>query len=91
MTQNTVTYAGKFTPAELGGLTIVSQCPKSYSELDIEDEIANCDHCSTVPTEHQGSSKCEAECAVVNADTKVKHNVVVSHSTLKVVVLISLE
>ena len=36
MTPNTVTFDGKFTSVQLGGLTIVYQCPKCYFKVDIK-------------------------------------------------------
>ena len=86
VTPNTVTFDGEFTSVRLGGLTIVYQCPKCYSKVDIKDEMAICDHCSTLSAEDQGSSKCEVACTVMNTDTKVKYNVVVPHNILKEVV-----
>ena len=91
VTPNTVTLDGKFTSVHLGELTIVYQCPKCYSEVDIQDEIAVCDHCSTVSVEDQCSSKCEVGCTVMDTDTKVKYIVVVSHNILKDVVPVLLE
>ena len=82
VTPNTVTFDGKFTSVQLGGLTIVYQCPKWYSKVDIKDEIAICDHCSIVSAEDQCSSKCEIGCTLINTDTKVKYNVVVPHKKL---------
>ena len=37
--KNTVTFDGKFTLVQLGGLTIVYHCPKCYSKMDIKDKI----------------------------------------------------
>ena len=80
VTPNTVTFDGKFISVQLGGLTIVYQCPKCYSTVDIKDEMAICDHCSTVSAEDQCSSKCEVGCTVMNTDMKVKYNVAVPRS-----------
>ena len=91
VTQNTDTFHGKFTSVQLGGLSIVYQCPKCYSKVDIEDEMAICDNCSTVIADDHCSRKCEVECTVMNTDTKVKHNVVVPHNILKEDVPVSLE
>ena len=57
VTPNNVTFDGKFISVQLSGLTMVYLCPKCYSEVDIEDEMATCDHCSTVSAEYQCSSK----------------------------------
>ena len=73
VTPNAVTFDGKFTLVQLGGLTIVYPCPNCYSEADIEDEMAICDHCSTVSVEDQYSSNYEVGCTVMNTDTKVKY------------------
>ena len=53
VTPNTVAFDGKFTLVQLGGLTIVYKCPKCYSKVEIKDEMAICDHCSTVLPEDQ--------------------------------------
>ena len=90
MTLNTVTFDPKFISVQLSGLTLVYLCPKCYSEVDIGDEMAICDQCSTVSAEDQCSSKCEVGCAVMSTDTKVKYNVVVPHNILKEVVLVFL-
>ena len=81
---NTLTFDRKFSSVQLGGLTIVYQCPKRYSEVDVEDEMTICNHCSTVSAEDQCSSKCKVGCTVMNADTEVKYNVVMPHN-MKVV------
>ena len=91
MTPNTITFDGKFTSVQLGGLTIVYQCPKCFSKMDIKDEMAICSHCSTVSAEDQCSSKCEVGCRVMNTDMKVEYNVIVPHNILKEVVPVSLE
>ena len=87
MTPNTKTFDEKFTSVQLGGVTIVYQCPKCYSKEDIKDEMVICDHCSKVSAEGQCSSKCE----VMNTGAKVKYNVVVPYNILKEVVPASLE
>ena len=87
---NTVTFDRKFTSIQLGGLTIVYQCPKCYAKVDIKDEMTRCDHCSIVSAEDQCSSKCEVGSTIMNTDTKVKY-VVVPHNILKEVALVSLE
>ena len=91
VTQNIIPFDGKFTSVQLGGLIIVYQCPKCCSKVDVEDEMAICNHCSTVSAEDQCSSKCEIGCTIVNTDTKAKYNVVVLHNILKEVVSVSLE
>ena len=91
MTPNTKTFDEKFTSVQLGGLTIVYQCPKCYSKEDIKDEMVICDHCSKVSAEGQCSSKCEVGCTVMNTGAKVKYNVVVPYNILKEVVPASLE
>ena len=91
MTSNTVTFDGKFTSFQLGGLTTVYQCSKCYSTVDIKDEMSISDHCSTGPSEDQCSSKCKVGSTVMNTDTKVKYNIVVPHNILKEVVPASLE
>ena len=91
MTPNTVLFDGKFTSVQLGGLTIVYQCPKCYSKVDIKDEMAISDHCLRLSAEDQCSSKCEVGCTVMDTDAKVKYNVVVPHNILKEVVPVSLK
>ena len=58
--------------------------------MDIEDEMAICDHYCTVSVEGHCSSKCEVGCIVMNTDTRVKYNVA-PHDIMKEVVLVSLE
>ena len=91
VTPNTVTFDEKFTSVQLGGLTIVYQCPQCYSKVDIKDEIAIYDHCSTVSTGGYCSNICEVGYAVMNTGTKVEYDVVVPHNILKKVVPFSLE
>ena len=57
VTPNTVTFDEKFTSVQLGRLTVVYQFPKCYSEVDIEDEMAIRDHCSTASAEYRCISK----------------------------------
>ena len=71
VTPNTITFDGKFTSVQLGGLTIVYHYPKCYSKVDNKDEMAICNHCSTVSAEDQCNSKCEVGCKVMNTAQKL--------------------
>ena len=91
VTPDTITFDGKFTSLQLDRLAVVYQCLICNSEVDIEDEMDIWDHCSTASAKSQCSNRCKEECTVMNADTKVKYNVVVPQKILKELVSVLVE